>query len=118
MNRTATSDSFVFWRSAVILELEQLLARYAAATTMDDIDAVIEVCAPGGWYSASGDRYSLEDVPRVVAAATNGPIMTGTPCGRTMDHRSVRSTSGIDEERLRPTSCRVDVGTGWDVVLS
>ena len=64
---------------ADIIEIEQLCARYAAGMTRDDIDAVIEVFTPDGWYSAFGDRYSLADFPRLVAAAPKGLFMCGTP---------------------------------------
>ena len=66
-------------RMSDILEIEQLLAKYAAGMTMDDIDAVIEVFTADGWYSAFGDRYPLVDFPRLVAAAPKGVFMTGTP---------------------------------------
>jgi hypothetical protein len=64
---------------ADIIEIEQLLARYAASMTQDDVDAVVEVFTPDGWYSAFGDRYELVDFPRLVAAAPKGLFMTGTP---------------------------------------
>lgn len=62
-----------------IIEIEQLLARYAVAMTKDDVEAVVEVFTPDGWYSAFGDRYALADFPRLVAAAPKGLFMTGTP---------------------------------------
>lgn len=62
-----------------IIEIEQLLARYAAGMTKDDVEAVMEVFTPDGWYSAFGDRYQLVDFPRLVAAAPKGLFMTGTP---------------------------------------
>lgn len=64
---------------ADIIELEQLLARYAVGMTKDDIDAVIAVFTPDGTYSAFGDTYALADFPRLVAAAPKGLFMTGTP---------------------------------------
>ena len=64
---------------ADIIEIEQLLARYALGMTKDDIDAVIEVFTPDGTYSAFGDTYSLSDFPRLVAAAPKGLFLTGTP---------------------------------------
>jgi hypothetical protein len=66
-------------RMSDIIEIEQLLAKYAAGMTMDDIDKVVEVFTPDGWYSAFGDRYLLADFPRLVAAAPKGVFMTGTP---------------------------------------
>jgi hypothetical protein len=62
-----------------IIEIEQLLAKYAAGMTRDDVESVMEVFTPDGWYSAFGDRYALADFPRLVAAAPKGLFMTGTP---------------------------------------
>jgi hypothetical protein len=62
-----------------VLEIQQLLARYAVGMTKDDIDAVIEVFTPDGTYSAFGDTYGLTDFPRLVAAAPKGLFLTGTP---------------------------------------
>jgi hypothetical protein len=64
---------------ADIAEIQQLLARYAIGMTRDDIDAVIDVFAPDGTYSAFGDSYALEDFPALVAAAPKGLFLTGTP---------------------------------------
>ena len=64
---------------ADIIEIEQLLGRYAIGMTKDDIDAVIEVFTPDGTYSAFGDTYALSDFPSLVAAAPKGLFMTGTP---------------------------------------
>jgi hypothetical protein len=66
-------------RLADIKEIEQLLARYALGMTRDDIDAVIDVFAPDGTYSAFGSTYGLADFPALVAAAPKGLFMTGTP---------------------------------------
>ena len=64
---------------ADLLELEQLLARYAVGMTKDDVDAVVEVFTPDGTYSAFGDSYTLADFPTLVAAAPKGLFLTGTP---------------------------------------
>ena len=64
---------------ADILEIEQLLARYAVGMTRDDIDAVIAVFTPDGSYSAFGATYPLADFPALVAAAPKGLFLTGTP---------------------------------------
>ena len=66
--------------STDVIELQQLLARYAVGMTKDDIDAVIEVFTPDGTYSAFGDTYPLADFPRLVAAAPKGLFMVG-PAG-------------------------------------
>ena len=64
---------------ADIIEIEQLLARYAVGMTKDDIDAVIDVFTPDGTYSAFGDTYPLADFPTLVAAAPKGLFLVGPP---------------------------------------
>ena len=54
---------------ADIIEIEQLLARYAVGMTRDDVDAVIDVFTPDGTYSAFGSTYTLDEFPALVAAA-------------------------------------------------
>ncbi len=66
-------------RIADIIEIDQLLGRYAVGMTKDDIDMVVEVFTPDGTYSAFGDTYSLADFPRLVAAAPKGLFLVGTP---------------------------------------
>ena len=66
-------------RQADLIELEQLLARYAVGMTKDDVEAVVEVFTPDGTYSAFGETYALADVPRLVAAAPKGLFMVGPP---------------------------------------
>ena len=62
-----------------IVEIEQVLARYAVGMTKDDIEAVIDVFTPDGSYSAFGSTYALADFPALVAAAPKGLFMVGTP---------------------------------------
>lgn len=62
-----------------VLELQDLLARYALFMTQDDVEAVMEVFAPEGTYSAFGDVYPLADFPRLVAAAPKGLFLVGPP---------------------------------------
>ena len=62
-----------------VIEIEQLLARYAVAMTKDDVEAVVEVFTSDGTYSAFGDTYALADFPTLVAAAPKGLFLTGTP---------------------------------------
>ena len=64
---------------ADIIEIEQLLARYAVGMTKDEIDAVMDVFTPDGTYSAFGDTYALADFPRLVAAAPQGLFLVGPP---------------------------------------
>jgi hypothetical protein len=62
---------------ADLIEVQQLLARYAVGMTKDDIDAVIDVFTPDGTYSAFGDTYGLSDFPTLVAAAPKGLFLVG-----------------------------------------
>ncbi|HUR76969.1 MAG TPA: nuclear transport factor 2 family protein [Acidimicrobiales bacterium] len=86
---------------ADIIDIEQLLARYAVGMTQDDVEAVIDVFTPDGTYSAFGDTYTLADFPRLVAAAPKGLFMTGTPA---------LELDG-DEATGRQTLCFVDQTT-------
>ena len=62
-----------------VLEIQQLLARYALGMTADDIDSVMEVFTPDGSYRAFGDTYPLADFPALVAAAPKGLFLVGPP---------------------------------------
>jgi hypothetical protein len=91
-----------------IVELEQLLTRYATAMTRDDIDSVIEVFTPDGTYRAFGTIYSLSDFPRLAAAGPKGLFLTGTP------ELDLQGDTGTG----RQTLCFVDqtnheMRTGW-----
>jgi hypothetical protein len=66
-------------RTEDIIELQQVLARYAVGMTRDDVEAVMEVFTPDGTYSAFGTTYALADFPALVAAAPKGLFLTGTP---------------------------------------
>ena len=66
-------------QTADLMELQQVLARYAVAMTQDDVEAVMEVFTPDGTYSAFGSTYTLADFPALVAAAPKGLFLTGTP---------------------------------------
>ena len=62
-----------------VIEIQQLLARYAVGMTKDDIDEVTAVFTLDGSYSAFGDTYRLADFPRLVAAAPKGLFLVGPP---------------------------------------
>ncbi|HXX89688.1 MAG TPA: nuclear transport factor 2 family protein [Acidimicrobiales bacterium] len=62
-----------------VIEIEQLLARYALGMTRDDIEAVMAVFTPDGSYRAFGDTYTLADFPSLVAAAPKGLFLVGPP---------------------------------------
>src|ERR1017187_4773281 len=64
---------------ADVIELEQLLARYAVGMTKDDVDAVVAVFTPDGHDRAFGDTYPLADFPTLVAAAPKGLFLVGPP---------------------------------------
>lgn len=65
---------------ADVIEIEQLLAKYAVAMTKNDVATVVaEVFAPGGTYSAFGATYQLPDFPALVEVAPKGLFLTGTP---------------------------------------
>ncbi|MFD4404899.1 nuclear transport factor 2 family protein [Nocardia sp. NPDC058499] len=62
-----------------LIEIQQLLARYAVTITKGDIDGLIGVFTPDGSYSAFGDTYTLDVFPELVDAAPKGLFLTGTP---------------------------------------
>ena len=66
-------------RTDDLMEICQLLARYAVTITMGDIDGLVAVFTPDGSYSAFGDTYPLEEFPALVAAAPKGLFLTGMP---------------------------------------
>ena len=63
-----------------VIEIEQVLARYAVAMTQNDIETVMaEVFTPDGTYSAFGDTYGLSEFPELVEAAPKGLFLVGPP---------------------------------------
>ncbi|PKV82156.1 nuclear transport factor 2 family protein [Nocardia fluminea] len=66
-------------RTEDVIELEQLLARYAVTITKGDIEGLVSVFTPDGNYSAFGDTYPLDEFSDLVAAAPKGLFLTGTP---------------------------------------
>ena len=63
-----------------VVEIEQLLAKYAVRMTQKDIQTVMsEVFTPDGTYSAFGATYGLQDFPSLVEAAPKGLYLTGRP---------------------------------------
>ena len=61
-----------------LVEIQQLLARYAVTITRGDIDGLLAVFTPDGSYSAFGDTFALDQFPELVAAAPKGLFLTGT----------------------------------------
>jgi hypothetical protein len=66
-------------RTDDLVEIQQLLARYAVTITQQDIDGLVNVFTPDGTYSAFGETYSLDRFPVLVDAAPKGLFMTATP---------------------------------------
>src|SRR3954463_15928080 len=68
-------------RTDDLVEIQQLLAKYAVTITQGDVDGLVEVFTPDGTYSAFGSTYTLARFPELVAAAPSGLFMTGTSLG-------------------------------------
>src|SRR3954462_11052118 len=66
-------------RTDDLVEIQQLLAKYAVTITQGDIEGLVSVFTPDGTYSAFGETYALERFPVLVDAAPKGMFMTGTP---------------------------------------
>src|SRR6201992_1822109 len=66
-------------RTDDLVEIQQLLARYAVTITQLDIDGLVKVFTPDGTYSAFGETYSLDRFPVLVDAAAKGLVMTAPP---------------------------------------
>ena len=64
---------------ADVIEIQQLLAKYAVGMTKDKVEEVMDVFTPDGTYSAFGDTYKLKDFPRLVEAAPKGLFLVGPP---------------------------------------
>ena len=79
-----------------VVELQQVLARYAVGMTKDDVESVMDVFTPDGTYSAFGDTYTLADFPTLVAAAPKGLFMVG-PAAVDLD---VEAGTGTGEQPL------------------
>ena len=65
-------------RTEDLVEIQQLLAKYAVTITQGDVDGLVSVFTPDGTYSAFGDTYTLNRFPVLVDAAPKGLFMTGT----------------------------------------
>ncbi|GAA2401945.1 nuclear transport factor 2 family protein [Actinomadura vinacea] len=62
-----------------VIEIQQLLAKYAVSITKGDIDALLEVFTPDGTYSAFGEAYRLDEFPALVESAPKGLFMVSPP---------------------------------------
>jgi hypothetical protein len=95
---------------ADLIELQQVLARYAVGLTQDDVEAVMEVFTPDGSYSAFGETYPLNDFPALVAAAPKGLFLTGTPV---LDLDSDTGTGTGTQTLCFVNQTTHDVRIGW-----
>jgi SnoaL-like domain len=65
-------------RTDDLVEIQQLLAKYAVTITQGDVEGLVTVFTPDGTYSSFGSTYTLARFPELVAAAPSGLFMTGT----------------------------------------
>ena len=65
-------------RTEDLVEIQQLLAKYAVTITQGDAEGLVSVFTPDGTYSAFGETYTLNRFPVLVDAAPTGLFMTGT----------------------------------------
>jgi SnoaL-like domain len=65
-------------RTEDLVEIQQLLAKYAVTITQGDVEGLVTVFTPDGTYSAFGETYTLNRFPVLVDAAPKGLFMTGT----------------------------------------
>ena len=62
-----------------VIEVQQLLAKYAVSITKGDMESLLEVFTPDGTYSAFGEVYRLDEFPALVESAPKGLFMVSTP---------------------------------------
>ena len=94
-----------------VIEIEQLLAKYAVAMTKNDIETVVaEVFASDGTYSAFGSTYSLSDFPALVKVAPQGLFMTGSPL---LDIDGDTGTGTGEQPLLFVDQASHELRTGW-----
>ena len=95
-------------RLADVVEINQLLARYAVTISQGDIPGLVAVFTADGTYSAFGDTYALSEFPDLVAAAPRGLFMTGTAL--VSFDASGSSASGSSASGTQPL-CFIDQAT-------
>ncbi len=82
-------------RAEDLVEIQQVLARYAVTITQEDIDGLVKVFTPDGTYSAFGSTYTLDRFPDLVAAAPKGLFLTGTAVVEDLDGDSASGTQPL-----------------------
>ena len=63
----------------VLLEIQQVTARYMVLSARKQHDHWLEVFTPDGTYSAFGTSYSLDDFPKLLDSAPPGQYIGSTP---------------------------------------
>ena len=91
-----------------VVEINQLLARYAVTISQGDIPGLVAVFTADGTYCAFGDTYALSEFPDLVAAAPRGLFMTGTAL--VSFDASGSSASGSSASGTQPL-CFIDQAT-------
>ncbi|MFC9641382.1 nuclear transport factor 2 family protein [Streptomyces mirabilis] len=90
-----------------LMEIQQLLGRYAVHMTRGDIDGVLAVFTPDGTYSAFGDTYGLDQFPALVTAAPKGLFLVGTAVIEPPEHGETDGNTATGTQPL----CFIDHAT-------
>ena len=90
---------------ADIIEIEQLLARYAIGMTQDDIEAVMDVFTPDGTYSAFGATYTLARLPGPGGGRAEGPLPHRHPGRSSSTETPGPGTRRCASSSRPPTTC-------------
>ena len=69
-------------RTEDLVEIQQLLAKYAVTITQGDIDGLITVFTPDGTYSAFGVDLHAGPLPRTRRRGAQGSVHDGHGAGR------------------------------------
>ncbi len=88
-----------------VIEIEQLLARYAVGMTKDDVESVMEVFTPDGTYSAFGDTYQLVRLPRPGGRRPEGAVPGRPPGLSSSTATPAPASSRCASSTRRPTTC-------------
>ena len=82
-------------RTDDLVEIQQLLARYAVTITQGDVEAWSAVFTPDGTYSAFGETYALERFPVAGGRRPQGTVHDGHRTGRSGRRRHRHRTQPL-----------------------
>ena len=82
-------------RTDDLVEIQQLLARYAVTITQEDIEGLIGVFTPDGTYSAFGSTYNLDRFPGAGGRRAKGLVPHRNCAGRDIDGDSASGTQPL-----------------------